>query len=99
VLFAVLALRFGVDAVLPACLYLGNVGLALALIDIDLKRLPDALTLPSYPVGVVLPGVAALVHSDLHSFVRALICAVIAGGLHLTLRSPDAVATAHGEDN
>jgi len=85
VLFAVLALRFGFDAVLPAYLYLGAVGLALALIDIDLKRLPDALTLPSYPVGVVLLGIAALVNHDGHSFVRALICAGIAGGLYFAL--------------
>jgi len=85
VLFAVLALRFGFDAVLPAYLYLGAVGLALALIDIDLKRLPDALTLPSYPVGVVLLGIAALMNHDGHSFVRALICALIAAGLYFAL--------------
>ena len=85
ILFAVLALRFGLDAVLPAYLYLGAVGLALALIDIDLKRLPDALTLPSYPGGVVLLGIAALVNHDGHSFVRALICAGIAGGLYFAL--------------
>ncbi len=85
VLFAVLALRFGFDAVLPAYLYLGAVGLALALIDIDLKRLPDVLTLPSYPVAVVLLGAAALVQHDAHSFIRAVICAVIAGGLYFAL--------------
>ncbi|MDQ6648998.1 MAG: prepilin peptidase, partial [Actinomycetota bacterium] len=50
VLFAVLAVRFGFDPVLPAFLYLGAVGLALALIDLDTRRLPNALTLPSYPV-------------------------------------------------
>ncbi len=34
-LFAVMAVRFGVDPVLPAYLYLAAVGLALALIDLD----------------------------------------------------------------
>ena len=44
VLFVVMALRFGWDPVLPAYLYLAAVGLALALIDIDCKRL-----LPRWP--------------------------------------------------
>ncbi len=71
-LFAVMALRFGLDPVLPVYLYLAAVGLALALIDIDVKRLPDVLTLPSYPVVGVLLGVAALAGSDSGDFVRAL---------------------------
>lgn len=73
VLFAVMALRFGLDPVLPAYLYLAAVGIALALIDIDVKRLPDALTLPSYPVVGVLLGIAALAGSDSGDFVRALL--------------------------
>lgn len=72
-LFAVMALRFGLDPVLPAYLYLVAVGLALALIDLDCKRLPDALTLPSYPVAAVLLGAAAVAGSDSGSFVRALL--------------------------
>ena len=71
-LFAVTALRFGFDPVLPAFLYLAAVGVALALIDLDHKRLPDALTLPSYPVGAVLLGAAALLGSD-GSWVRAVL--------------------------
>ena len=50
--------------------------MALALIDIDTKRLPNAIVLPSYPVALVLlalaswnPGGA----SDWSAFVRALI--------------------------
>ena len=39
--FAVLALRIGLAAELPAFLYLGAVGVALAMIDIDCKRLPE----------------------------------------------------------
>ena len=73
VLFAVMALRFGPDPVLPAYLYLAAVGLALALIDLDCRRLPDALTLPSYPVGAALLGAAALAGSSSGSLLRALL--------------------------
>ncbi len=73
VLFVIMALRFGLDPVLPAYLYLAAVGLALAVIDLDCKRLPDKLTLPSYPVAAVLLGVAALAGSDSGDPLRALI--------------------------
>lgn len=73
VLFVVMAVRFGYDPVLPAFLYLAAVGLALALIDLDVKRLPNALVLPSYPVAIVLLGVAALAGSDSGELVRALL--------------------------
>ena len=51
-MFAGFAAWFGSGAELPAFLYLAAVGVALALIDLDLQRLPDVLTLPSYPVGL-----------------------------------------------
>jgi leader peptidase (prepilin peptidase)/N-methyltransferase len=71
--FGALALRLGADWALPAFLYLGAVCVALALIDLDHKRLPNVLTLPSYVVGVVLLGLAALLSHDPGAFVRALI--------------------------
>ena len=85
VLFAVMAVRFGLDPVLPAYLYLAGVGLALALIDIDLKRLPDALTLPSYPVALILLGIGLLGSHDLHQLVRAVICGAIAGAFYFVV--------------
>jgi leader peptidase (prepilin peptidase) / N-methyltransferase len=72
-LFTAFAVKFGLHAVLAAYLYLAAVGVALAMIDFDLKRLPDALTLPSYPVGIALLGVAAGVDGTLWAFERALI--------------------------
>jgi len=72
-LFAVMALRFGLDPVLPAFLYLAAVGIALALIDLDVRRLPDVLTLPSYGVALVLLGAAAIAGSDSGSLPRALL--------------------------
>ena len=59
-LFGLLAARFGADPVLPAYLYLAAVGIALALIDLDTKRLPDVLTLPSYGVAAVLLAIAGI---------------------------------------
>lgn len=71
-LFAGLALKFGADSVLPAYLYLAAVGVALALIDLDVKRLPDVLTLPSYPVGIALLAIGIHEHGA-HDFFRALL--------------------------
>lgn len=72
-LWAGLAAWFGPVAQLPAYLVFAAVGVALALIDLDVRRLPDVLTLPSYPVGIVLLGIASAVHHDAWSFERALI--------------------------
>jgi leader peptidase (prepilin peptidase)/N-methyltransferase len=60
---AVLALvvwRIGLVPALPAFCYLAVAGVVLAFVDVALKRLPDPLTLPSYAVGAVLLGLAAL---------------------------------------
>ena len=85
VLFAVMAIRFGSTAVLPAYLYLAAVGLALAMIDIDTKRLPDALTLPSYAVAAVLLGSAAVVDHHGDAALRALIGAAALGAFYFAL--------------
>lgn len=59
-LFAAAAVRFGADPVLPAYLYLMAISVALALIDVDHKRLPNAIVLPSYPVAVALLAAGVL---------------------------------------
>ena len=89
-LFVVMALRFGLDAALPAYLYLAAVGLALALIDVDVKRLPDVIVLPSYVVLGVLLGAAALAGSDSGELVRAVLggAAMYAGYFALVLAYP-----------
>lgn len=43
--------------VLPVLLYLAAIGIALAMIDIDVHRLPNAIVLPAYPV--VIAGLVA----------------------------------------
>lgn len=77
VVFAVLAARVGVEPALPAFLYLGAIGVALTLIDIDVKRLPDVIVLPSYLVAIVLLAVAALVDEDPSALLRAGIGMVV----------------------
>ncbi|MBX6389573.1 MAG: prepilin peptidase [Frankia sp.] len=51
---------------LPAYLYLTLAGVVLAVVDLRVHRLPDAIVLPSYPVLVALFGLAALVDGDGH---------------------------------
>jgi leader peptidase (prepilin peptidase)/N-methyltransferase len=63
-LFAALAATSGPVPVLPALLFVAAAGVALALIDLDHHRLPDAIVLPSYPVLVALLALAALRTDD-----------------------------------
>lgn len=55
----------------PAYLYLTAVGVALALIDFDHKRLPNAIVLPSYPVLAALLVVASALTHDWWALARA----------------------------
>ena len=57
---AVMMARFGASPVLPAYCYLAAAGALLAVIDARQQRLPDLLTLPSYPAALALLGLAAL---------------------------------------
>ena len=59
VLFGLTAWHFGLGWALPAYLYLAATSVALALIDIDTKRLPNAIVLPSYPVATALLALAS----------------------------------------
>jgi leader peptidase (prepilin peptidase)/N-methyltransferase len=82
-LFAMMAFRFGLHPELLAYLYLAAVGLALALIDLDVKRLPDVLTLPSYVVGTGLLAVAS--YSDPGLLLRAILGGVAMFALYFAL--------------
>lgn len=69
--------RLGMTARLPAYLYFIVVGVTLAAIDARTKRLPDRLTLPSYPILVVLLSAAEAASSNQGSMVRAAAAAVL----------------------
>jgi leader peptidase (prepilin peptidase) / N-methyltransferase len=76
--FGLMGWRFGFAWELPAFLYLAAIGVALAVIDLDTRRLPDVIVLPSYGVGAGLLGLASLLEHDLGSAVR-----MVAGGAAL----------------
>jgi leader peptidase (prepilin peptidase)/N-methyltransferase len=74
---------------LPALAYLAAVSVVLALIDLDVHRLPDAIVLPSYPVGLALlalaswnPGGAA----DWSALLRAVLAAVALFAFYYVVR-------------
>jgi leader peptidase (prepilin peptidase)/N-methyltransferase len=56
---------------LPAYLYLAAMGTALAVIDLDCRRLPNAIVLPSYPVVAILLTVSAAWQHDWWPLARA----------------------------
>jgi leader peptidase (prepilin peptidase) / N-methyltransferase len=60
----VVVLRLGLRPDLVAFVLLGLTGTLLGCVDVALKRLPDPLTLPSYPLGIGLLGAAAPFMSD-----------------------------------
>lgn len=71
-LFFSVTLHMGFHPALPAFLYLAAMSVALALIDIDVKRLPDRIVLPSYVAALMLLGAAALAGHDYHAYLRAI---------------------------
>jgi leader peptidase (prepilin peptidase)/N-methyltransferase len=84
-LFAVIALNRGPHADLPAFLYLAAISVALALIDLDTKRLPNVIVLPSYVVAAVLLTVAAAVDDDWSALLRAGLGTVVLFGFYFLL--------------
>ena len=77
--FAAVVLRLGTDEqglrLLPAYLTFAAIGIALALIDLDVRRLPDKIVLPSYPVLAAL----LLIGWDRDALLRALVGGAILG--------------------
>ena len=85
---AVLALllgRFGGQPDMVALGFLGALGVSLAAIDISVQRLPDALTLPAYPVLAILLAVTALVEHHAGGLVRALAGGLVLAAVYLVL--------------
>lgn len=78
VVLALLLGRFAGQWDVAAFAFLGVLGVALATIDVAVRRLPDRLTLPAYPVLAVLLAAAASATGDLPALGRALL-----GGLAL----------------
>ncbi|MGN6681211.1 MAG: prepilin peptidase [Streptosporangiaceae bacterium] len=77
--------RFGGQPDMVAFGFFGALGVALAAIDIAVKRLPDPLTLPAYPILIALLAVAALVSGDIAALGRALLGCLALSGCFLVL--------------
>ncbi|MBS2547457.1 prepilin peptidase [Catenulispora sp. NL8] len=74
---SLLVVRLGMAPQLPAYLYFVVVGVPLAAIDATTGKLPDCLTLPSYPILVIMFCVAEGVSPDQGSTVRAAAAAIL----------------------
>ena len=72
-LFVAVTARFGLTPELPAYLYLAAIAVALTMIDLDVKRLPNAIVLPSYVVGALTLLPIVFVTGDWWAAARALI--------------------------
>jgi leader peptidase (prepilin peptidase) / N-methyltransferase len=77
--------RFGGQPDMVAFGFFGALGVALAAIDIAVKRLPDPLTLPAYPILFAMLAIAALVSHDIAALGRALLGCLALSGCFLVL--------------
>jgi len=87
-LFVAVTLRLAALDILPAApayLWFTAVGVALTVIDIDCKRLPNFLVVPSYPIVFACLTVASAIQSDWPALLRAAIGAVVLFGFYFLL--------------
>lgn len=88
VLFVAVAIRFlelQQPAALPAMLYFTAMGISLALIDLDIGRLPNAIVYPSYLVVGSLLAIAALAQHDAAALLRAGVGATVLFGAYFAV--------------
>jgi len=76
VLFAGVAVWCGLSWSLPAYLYLAGISVALSAIDLDVRRLPDKIVLPSYVVALVLLLLPAVAEGRWDAYLRAALTGV-----------------------
>ncbi|MFT4210724.1 MAG: A24 family peptidase [Microbacterium sp.] len=62
-----------VVTVLVAYLYLAAISVVLAVVDADVRRLPNAIVLPAYPVLLVLLTLACLFGAEWAALLRAVV--------------------------
>jgi leader peptidase (prepilin peptidase)/N-methyltransferase len=84
-LFVAVTARFGLTPALAAHLYLAAAAVTLALIDFDVRRLPDAIVLPSYLVGALLIVAACAARADWWPAARGLLAMAALSTLYLAL--------------
>ena len=82
---ALLFARFGDRPESVTFGFLALVGVALALVDLAVQRLPDRLTLPAYPVLATLLALTAIIEHDSGALYRALLGGAALAGCYLVL--------------
>ena len=75
--FALVALRFRFSWELPAFLFLAAAGVLLAVVDLQHRRLPNRVVVPSIGIGAVLLLLAAVPEGDWEALLRAVLGAVV----------------------
>ncbi|WP_194891967.1 prepilin peptidase [Catenulispora pinisilvae] len=73
----VCAMRIYPDPAMPACCYFAAVGTVLSAIDVAVMRLPDFLTLPSYPALLLALAWASSTADDTQPLFRGVEAAVV----------------------
>jgi leader peptidase (prepilin peptidase) / N-methyltransferase len=81
VLFVAVTWQLGLSGALPAYLYMTATGIALTMIDIDHRRLPNTIVVPSYPILAVLLALPG----DWEALLRAALAAATLLGFYLLL--------------
>ncbi len=100
VLFVAVTVRLvdlDLASAIPAFLCFVGLGVALALIDLDVRRLPDSITLPAYPVLAVLLTGAALYSGETAGLLRAVAGAAVSFGFYYLLALTKAGAMGFGD--
>lgn len=82
-LCAALAWRIGAHPILLADWWLAVISPALTVVDVLEHRLPNALTIGSYPIMGTLLGLAAVIDREPSAAVHAVLGALIVGGFFL----------------
>jgi leader peptidase (prepilin peptidase) / N-methyltransferase len=85
VVTGLLFIRLGTQPAVAAFAYLGVIAVALTEIDLAVQRLPDRLTLPTYPAVMVLLGGAAVFDDNGAAAIRAILSGLVLGTGYLLL--------------
>ncbi|GAA1986817.1 prepilin peptidase [Amycolatopsis minnesotensis] len=72
---------------LPTACLVAVLAVPLVVTDLRVRRLPDVLTLPAYPLAAVVLGLAAAFGPGAGLAVRAAGGAIVFGGAHLAIRA------------
>ncbi len=84
-LFALIAVVFGYSWELPAYLYFAAIAVALGLIDLDVKRLPNAIVIPSYAVSGLLLLLPAILQPAWMEYANAWLGALVLFAFYFAL--------------